>query len=587
MNNRSSWIASIVALLFLVCATSVDAAPTLYLQQQLISGGSANSDVFGNAVAVSGTIALVAANNQTVNGNAKQGAVYVYTYADGNWTLTATLTATDGAAADYFGTSVSLSGSTALIGAPYHGGSGAAYVFTESGGTWTQAAELTASDGVSGDNYGMNVAIDGSTAVIGAPGKNGSQGGAYVYAEPGGGWASTSAFTAELTASDGAAMDEFGFSVSVSGDTVVAGAPEHQVGANSQQGSVYVFTKPGSGWATTSAFDAELTSSDGAARDQFGYAVAAAGSTILVGAPDHVPSTVKMGAAYVYTEPASGWATTSDQAIELTPPDGVDSGLFGNAVALIGGEALVGSKWATAGGDTQQGAAYLYVESTGGWAAGVANPTEFTAEDAVAQAAFGYSIALDSSAVLVGAPHYIDSIQTVPGEAYAFSTSDVSIEYSETGHVAQGDNYTITATVLNQGSSTSPPVTLSIAIPSGTKFVSVSSDFGTCTQESAAELCDIGNLPANTQVNVNLTLQATGAVGSTLATSVRLVGSAPEETLGDDSTDAVIITTATSSSGSGSGSTNSGSTSSGGGGAFGVLLLITLLGIRIVKRKVY
>jgi len=141
---------------------------------------------------------------------------------DPTWTQQAELTASDGAANDFFGWFISLSGDTAVIGASEKNGlQGAAYVYVRSGGAWTQQQKLTASDGVPGDVFAGAVAVSGDTAVIGAPGKNNGQGVAYVYVRSGGVWTQQ----LELTASDGAAGDGFAEAVAVSGDTAVIGSP--------------------------------------------------------------------------------------------------------------------------------------------------------------------------------------------------------------------------------------------------------------------------------------------------------------------------------------------------------------------------
>src|SRR5439155_1428560 len=147
-------------------------------------------------------------------------------------------------------------------------GQGAAYVFVKPGGGWAsgpETAKLTASDGAPGDELGQSVAVsgDGATVVAGAPATS-NQGAAYVFAKPGGGWASGPE-TAKLTASDGAPGDDLGRSVAVSGDgsTIAAGAPD------SSHGAAYVFVKPGGGWANASQ-TAKLTASDGAAGDRLG-----------------------------------------------------------------------------------------------------------------------------------------------------------------------------------------------------------------------------------------------------------------------------------------------------------------------------
>ena len=182
------------------------------------------------------------------------------------WTQEAELTASDGAANDEFGAVVAVSDGIAVVGAPYHQvGSnvdqGAAYVFSQNGSTWTQQAELTASDGAAGDELGASVSVSGGIAVVGAY-THDLTGAAYVFVQSGATWAQQ----AELTASDGAAGDRFGAVVAVSGGTAVVGAPYHQVGSNFRQGAAYVFVQGGTTWAQ----QAELTASNGGAQLLFG-----------------------------------------------------------------------------------------------------------------------------------------------------------------------------------------------------------------------------------------------------------------------------------------------------------------------------
>ena len=155
----------------------------------------------------------------------------------------AKLVASDAQGNDYFGASVAVSGDTAVIGARFEatGGvnAGAAYVFTRSGGAWTQQAKLMASDAQSSDYFGYSVAVSGDTAVIGAYGEatGGSYAGAaYVFTRTGGSWTQQ----AKLMASDAQENDLFGVSVAVSGDTAVIGARLEATGGSSA-GAAYVF----------------------------------------------------------------------------------------------------------------------------------------------------------------------------------------------------------------------------------------------------------------------------------------------------------------------------------------------------------
>jgi hypothetical protein len=214
---------------------------------------------------------------------------------------------------DGFGSSVGISGNTIVIGAPRYapGGHerGAAFVFS---GPWsgeqTQTATLTANDvsPTAVPELGLSVAVSGKTIVAGAPfhtvGSNPGQGAVYVFVMPTAGrWVSRTQ-TAELTASDGQSNDNLGWSVAVSGHTIVAGADSRQIGSNDNQGAAFVYTEPSHGWKTTKADTAELTASNGGANDYLGDSVAVSGPTIVAGARQHKggSNTKDFGAAYVF-----------------------------------------------------------------------------------------------------------------------------------------------------------------------------------------------------------------------------------------------------------------------------------------------
>ena len=332
---------------------------------ELTASDGAADDSFGYSVSLSGDVAVVGADG-IGTGSAyvfvKPGGGWLTSTAI---TETAKLTASDGVAGDLFGHSVAVSGDVVVVGAFWDDdkgtNSGSAYVFVKPGGGWltstaiTQTAKLTASDGAAGDFFGDSVSISGSTVVVGAPMHNSEQGKAYVFVQPGGGWLTTTAIseTAKLTASDGAAGDLFGHSVAVSGDVVVVGASHD----DSSQGSAYVFVQPGGGWLTNTAITetAKLTASDGAAGDDFGYSVSISGDTIVVGAAD---GDSDRGSAYVFFKPSGGWLDMT-QAGKLTASDvAVDDG-FGRSVSVSGDKVAVGSPYAATSG-TDSGTAYVF-----------------------------------------------------------------------------------------------------------------------------------------------------------------------------------------------------------------------------------
>lgn len=256
---------------------------------ELTASDGTPCDAFGNSVAISGST-IVAGAYQSMVGGVNAGAAYVFVEPSGGWrnmTETAKLTASDGGVAHYLGTAVSTNGDTVIAGAPQAAFVGEAYVFVRPASGWTnmtENAKLTPSDGAVADLFGNSVSLSGNTALIGSQAHPSGQqyGAAYVYVEPQAGWASMTE-TAELTASDAQPFDSFGTSVVLSGSTALIGAPSVSYG-NWTPGSGYVFLRPASGWKTTSTFDAKLTSTDGAAGDNFGEAVALAANTATVGA---------------------------------------------------------------------------------------------------------------------------------------------------------------------------------------------------------------------------------------------------------------------------------------------------------------
>ena len=256
-----------------------------------------------------------------------------------------------------FGYSVAVDGDTAVIGVYGDGvpdsvgtlvaNAGSAYVFTRNTGTgvWSKAAMLTASVPTANDRFGISVAIDGGTVVVGAHQLEYSLGNivvsrsgvAYVFTRPADGWADMTQ-TAKLTpGTAGAAGDRFGVSVAVRGGTVVVGAHQHDANAVTDSGAAYVFTKTGTAWVSTSTA-AKLTAAGGATNDQFGISVAVDGDTVVVGAhelEDQLNS--RPGAAYVFTKPVGGWADMT-QTAKLTPGTaGAAGDRFGVSVAVRGG----------------------------------------------------------------------------------------------------------------------------------------------------------------------------------------------------------------------------------------------------------
>jgi len=239
-------------------------------------------DYFGYAVAISGTTVVVSAPGFAKNA----GRAYIFARTATGWKQAAELKGSDTVAGDYFGDSVAISGTNAIVGADDHTKSaGRAYVFTSTATGWKQAAELKGSDTVANDGFGYAVAISGTTTIAGAPGFSKAAGRAYIFARTATGWKQA----AELKGSNTVASDDFGYTVAISNTTAVAGAPNFSKAA----GRAYVFTNTATGWKQAG----ELKGSDTIAADYFGYSVAISGTTAIVGADGHAKSA---GRAYLF-----------------------------------------------------------------------------------------------------------------------------------------------------------------------------------------------------------------------------------------------------------------------------------------------
>ena len=218
------------------------------------------------------------------------------------------LTASDGAAGDRLGIDVFVDGNQGIVGAHFNddrgSASGSAYILTRSGTSWTMGAKLTASDGAADDQLGWAVSVSGSTALVGAPGdddRGASSGSAYIYVRSGTKWSQQ----ARITAATGAAGDRFGETVSLSGNTALVGAL-YDDDRGSDSGAAFVFTRSGSGSAWSQ--QARITAADGAAGDRLGKDVALTGGTALVGAERDNDRGANSGSAYIFVRSGSAWS---------------------------------------------------------------------------------------------------------------------------------------------------------------------------------------------------------------------------------------------------------------------------------------
>ena len=362
-------------------------------------------DLFGRAVAISGDTAIVGADFDDDAGE-NSGAAYIFVRSGNSWVEQAKLVPSDAEAGDQFGFAVDITGDTAIIGAwmkadfgrdAFGNGSGAAYIFVRSGNSWTEQDKLFST--AAGDRSGFAVGISGDTAIIGAPGNDDTgleSGLAAIFVRGGGVWVVQGA----LTTSDPAAGDEFGRAVAINGDTAMVGAPFDD-DAGESSGSVYVFVRSGSGWTQ----QAKLVASDVTPGALFGFSIAISGETAIAGIWPGFSTAFATGGAYIFERSGNSWieqaklaASNAGLAMRLTDNQASAGDQFGFSVGISGDLAIVGAfqDSDTAG---EAGVAYIFERGGGGWR----QQTKLTASDAESGDWFGFSVGVSEDTAVVGA----------------------------------------------------------------------------------------------------------------------------------------------------------------------------------------
>jgi hypothetical protein len=363
---------------------------------KLIPSDGAPFDYFGSSVAISSTTAVIGAYAANDNGS-DSGSAFLFDTTTGQ--QIAKLLPSDGAAGDRFGISVAISGTTAVVGAWLDDdngtSSGSAYLFDTT--TGQQIAKLLPSDGAAGDLFGISVAISGTTVIVGArddDDRGASSGSAYLFD------ATTGQQIAKLLPTVSPTGDRFGSSVAISGSTAVVGAPGDDDNG-SDSGSVYFFD------TITGQRIAKIRPADGEAFDSFGSSVAISGTRAVVGNNGDDDNGENSGSAYIFD------TTTGQQIAKLLPSDGASGDEFGISVAISGSTVVVGAY----GGDNNSddsGSAYLFDTTTGQQAAKLL-PTDGAGSDL-----FGISVAINGTTTLVGAFRDDDNGED-SGSAYFFT----------------------------------------------------------------------------------------------------------------------------------------------------------------------
>jgi len=548
-------------------------------------------DMFGASVATSGDTVVVGApdersNATGVNGNQadnsapRAGAAYVFVRSGGVWIQQAYLKASNTGAQDMFGSSVAVSGDTLVVGAPGEdsnatgingnasdnsaSSSGAAYVFVQAGGVWSQQAYLKASNTEANDLFGYSVSVSGGTVVVGAPaedsnamGVNGNasdnsasaSGAGYVFTRSGVVWSQQ----AYLKASNTQAGDAFGWSVTVSGDTLVVGAPtedSNATGVNGNQsdnsalesGAAYAFMRSGGAWSQ----QAYLKASNTQAGDKFGSSVAVFNDTTVVGAPFEASnatgvngnqsdnSAPESGAAYVFVLSGGVW---SQQAyLKASNTGSFDS--FGGSVAASGDIVVVGAHIESSnatGVDGNQsdnsalesGAAYVFVRSGGVWN----QQAYLKASNAGQFDRFGYSVGVAGTTVVVGAPLEDSNATGVNGNQANNLADDSGAAYVFVPNIGPS----ITAVPISR-SPGEPPANSTIAIvsdpnqPANTLIVTVNGALSaTVNGVTVSNILNVmGVVKADVVAacgasNANFTLKVTNSAGEMATDTLRVL----------------------------------------------------------------
>jgi hypothetical protein len=432
MKRRILVSAVLPVLLLAALAANVHAA-----EVKITASDGAADDLFGGSVAISGDYAIVGAWADDDAGS-NSGSAYIFKRDGVAWTELDKITASDGAADDYFGISVAISGDYAIVGATGDGDagsrSGSAYIFKRDGTAWTEQAKITASDGAADDRFGYSVAISGDYAVVGAHADNdaGSRSGsAYIFKLDGTTWTEE----AKITASDGAADDWFGVSVAISGDCAVVGAyKDNDAGENS--GSAYIFKRDGTVWTE----QAKITASDGAAYDRFGLSVAISGDYAVVGAYLDNDAGYNSGSSYIFKRDGTAWT----QEAKITASDGAALDRFGASVAISCDYTVVGAYWDDDAG-SDSGSAYIFKRDGTAWT----EQAKITASDGAADDGFGYRVAISGDCAIVGA-HWDDDAGTDSGSAYIYTIGIASCDSdgNPKDQFAPGETVYVTGTNL-------------------------------------------------------------------------------------------------------------------------------------------
>jgi uncharacterized repeat protein (TIGR01451 family) len=471
-----------------------DTGPTWDEEARLDPPGTARSDAFGSAVALEEDVLLVGAPRDDIPGGRGAGSAYVFVRTGSSWGLPQKIVAGDPSEDARFGATVAISGDTLVVGAPEAGDgeSGAVYVFVLVGSLWELQQKIEHPGGSTVSRFGHAVALDGDSLLVGAPDDEeaglSDAGAAHVFVRSGASWS----LQQTLVETVPVPFARAGFAVALEGNRALLGTS-----GDSVAGRVTVFERAAGLWTEM----ASLSAADGTQGDNFGAAVALAGDTAIVGAPDaEGPSGFINGAGYVFVRDRTGSWSQQQKLTDSSPENPFD---LGATVAISGDTALVGP----AGNFTS--AVLLFARQGGVWTL----RQRIVSSEGGHDEGFGFAVALSGQTAAVGAraadtPAGLDS-----GAVYVLvpAMTDLAVTIDGTpASVVQGDLVTYTIVVSNNGPDVAPAVGLVDSLDPGLVVSSASASQGTCTLLGSGAACDLGAVSAGSSATV--TVVAAGAL---------------------------------------------------------------------------
>ena len=314
------------------------------LLQKVVAPDAEAHDQFGTAIAISGVRFVIAA----------RGALYVYHWIGDEYLLEACIAGPEDAYG-MFGEVIAMGDDRIIVGARHatvdgYAYAGAAYIYARNDGQWVEQARLTASDPVEDAYFGISVAIDGTRAVVGAYQANQHRGAAYVFNESSGTWLEES----RLVADDYGSGSWFGLSVGIDGNRIAVGAPKVDNPGGAQVGRVFMFSLEGNEWQRTAALHADVPLRS----SRFGALLQLHGTRMAIGAHSESDGDMENnGAAYLFYLNDGEWS----QALRLVASDAHSNQHFGmGAVTFNGSQFVVGVPWDGNGSGMMTGAVYCY-----------------------------------------------------------------------------------------------------------------------------------------------------------------------------------------------------------------------------------